>query len=83
MSRAKITRLLVGTILSGGDSAIQWNFPKPLIPVYHVVGFTLQESRVGIVFFWSMWLACSTHQLHIKIQLLYSDGYKKAKYCHF
>lgn len=85
MSRAKMTGLLVGTILSlEEDSAIQWNFPSPLIPVSHVRQFTLQESRVRIAFFWSVWLACSTHQLSIKLQLLlYADGYKKATCCHF
>lgn len=71
-------------LFGGGDSAIQWNFPSPLIPVSHVRQFTLQESRVRIALFWSVWLACSTHQLCIKIQLLlYSDGYKKATCCHF
>lgn len=31
-------------------------FPQPLIPVSHIMGFTLQESRVGTVLFWPMWL---------------------------
>ena len=42
-------------------------FPEPLIPMSHVTGFTLQESRVGTVLYWPV--AYSIHQTYIKIQL--------------
>lgn len=34
-------------------------FPEPLIPMSHVMGFTLQESRIGTVLFWPVWLTRS------------------------
>lgn len=55
----------------------------------HVMGLTLQESRVEIVPFWPMWLVQPIKPI-LKYNLAGSlplwfgpDGYKRAKYYHF